>query len=239
MGGIWPQAGIAVKPLADGFIALIKLSITPLIFLVVATGVAQVGDMRKVGRIGLKTLIYFEIITTIALLMGAIVGNVVNFGAAVQRPSATQAASAARYANAHAQSLSEFLFAMVPENLFGAFVHDNVLQVLVIALMVGAAMVRLGETRRDDSPGNGALHKPGLRSGQHHRDGRSHWRLRRARIHGRPLRRSHALRSGHVRRDRMAHAGLADVCRLRRGMQIWLASACSISWDASRMSCWW
>ena len=65
MGGIWPQAGIAVKPLADGFIALIKLSITPLIFLVVATGVAQVGDMRKVGRIGLKALIYFEIITTI------------------------------------------------------------------------------------------------------------------------------------------------------------------------------
>jgi aerobic C4-dicarboxylate transport protein len=145
MGGIWPQAGIAVKPLADGFIALIKLSITPLIFLVVSTGVAQVGDMRKVGRIGLKTLIYFEIITTIALLMGAIVGNVVNFGAAVQRPSAAQAVSAARYATAHAQSLSEFLFAMVPENLFGAFVHDNVLQVLVIALLVGAALVRLGE----------------------------------------------------------------------------------------------
>ena len=78
--------------------------------------------------------------------MGAIVGNVVNFGAAVQRPSATQAASAARYSSAHAQSLSEFLFNMVPENLFGAFVHDNVLQVLVIALLVGAAMVRMGET---------------------------------------------------------------------------------------------
>jgi aerobic C4-dicarboxylate transport protein len=146
LGGIWPQAGIAVKPLADAFIALIKLSITPLIFLVVSTGVAQVGDMRKVGRIGLKALIYFEIITTIALLMGTIAGNVVNFGAAVQRPSGTQAASAAGYASVHAQSLSEFLFAMVPENLFGAFVHDNVLQVLVIALLVGAAMVRLGET---------------------------------------------------------------------------------------------
>ena len=70
MGAIWPQAGIAVKPLADGFIALIKLSITPLIFLVVSTGVAQVGDMRKVGRIGLKALIYFEIITTIRALDG-------------------------------------------------------------------------------------------------------------------------------------------------------------------------
>jgi aerobic C4-dicarboxylate transport protein len=78
--------------------------------------------------------------------MGTIAGNVVNFGAAVQRPSGTQVASAAGYASVHAQSLSEFLFAMVPENLFGAFVHDNVLQVLVIALLVGAAMVRLGET---------------------------------------------------------------------------------------------
>jgi aerobic C4-dicarboxylate transport protein len=145
MGALWPQAGIAVKPLADGFIALIKLSITPLIFLVVSTGVAQVGDMRKVGRIGLKALIYFEIITTSALLMGATAGNLVHFGAAIQRPSAVQVASAARYASVHAQSLSEFLFAMVPENLFGAFVHDNVLQVLVIALLVGAALVKLGE----------------------------------------------------------------------------------------------
>jgi aerobic C4-dicarboxylate transport protein len=93
LGGIWPQADIAVKPLADAFIALIKPSITPLIFLVVSTGVAQVGDMRKVGRIGLKALIYFEIITTIALLMGAIAGNVVNFGAAVQRPSGMRAAN--------------------------------------------------------------------------------------------------------------------------------------------------
>jgi aerobic C4-dicarboxylate transport protein len=148
LGAFWPQAGIAVKPLADGFIALIKLSITPLIFLVVATGVAQVGDMRKVGRIGLKTLIYFEIITTIALIMGTLVGNAVHFGSAIQRPSGTQAATAAAatYANTHVQSLSQFLFAMVPDNLFGAFVHESVLQVLVIALLVGAALLRLGET---------------------------------------------------------------------------------------------
>jgi aerobic C4-dicarboxylate transport protein len=145
VGAIWPQTGIALKPLADGFINLIKLSITPLIFLVVATGVAQVGDMRKVGRIGLKTLIYFEIITTIALIMGTLVGNAVHFGASVQRPSGTQVAATAQYAGAHAQSLSAFLFAMVPDNLFGAFVHESVLQVLVIALLVGAALLRLGD----------------------------------------------------------------------------------------------
>jgi aerobic C4-dicarboxylate transport protein len=146
VGAVWPNAGIAVKPLADGFIALIKLSITPLIFLVVATGVAQVGDIKKVGRLGLKTLIYFEIITTFALLLGITVGNFVQFGASVQRPSAAQAATAARFTKMHAQSVPEFLFGVIPDNLFGAFVHDNVLQVLAIALLVGTALLHLGET---------------------------------------------------------------------------------------------
>jgi len=146
VGAVWPNAGIAVKPLADGFIALIKLSITPLIFLVVCTGVAQVGDIKKVGRLGLKTLIYFEIITTFALILGMTVGNLVHFGASVQRPNAAQTAIAAKFMKVHAQSVPDFLFGIIPENLFGAFVHDNVLQVLVIALLVGAAMLRLGET---------------------------------------------------------------------------------------------
>lgn len=145
VGALWPSVGIAVKPCADAFIALIKLSIPPLIFLVVATGVAQVGDLRKVGRIGLKTIIYFEVVTTIALLLGGAVGNLVDFGSAVQRPSATQAATAVKYLHAKGQSLPDFIMGIIPENLFGAFVHDNVLQVLVIAILVGAALVRLGD----------------------------------------------------------------------------------------------
>ncbi len=145
VGAIWPSAGIAVKPLADAFIALIKFSITPLIFLVVCTGVAQVGDMRKVGRIGLKALLYFEAITTFALLMGMTVGNLVDFGSRVQRPNAGQTATAQKFMHAHAQSLPDFLMSIVPENLFGAFVHDRVLQVLVIALLVGTALIRMGD----------------------------------------------------------------------------------------------
>lgn len=145
VGAVWPSVGIAVKPLADIFISLIKLSITPLIFLIVCTGVGQVGDMRKVGRIGLKALVYFEMVTTVALLLGTLVGNLVDFGSSVHRPSADQAATAAKYMGAHTQSLTDFLFAIVPENLFGAFVHDNVLQVLAIALLVGATLVRLGD----------------------------------------------------------------------------------------------
>lgn len=145
VGALWPSAGTAMKPLADAFIALIKLSIAPLIFLVVCTGVAQVGDMRKVGRIGLKTFLYFEAITTIALLMGTTVGNLVDFGSQVTRPTADQAASAEKFMHSHAQSLPDFLMSIVPDNLFSAFVQDRILQVLVIALLVGAALVRLGE----------------------------------------------------------------------------------------------
>jgi aerobic C4-dicarboxylate transport protein len=144
VGALWPSAGVALKPCADAFIALIKLSIPPLIFLVVASGVAQVGDLRKVGRIGLKTLVYFEIVSTIGLLLGTLVGNLVDLGSAVQRPSATQAASAAAYQNSKAQSLPDFIMGVIPDNVFGAFVHDNVLQVVIIALLVGAALIKAG-----------------------------------------------------------------------------------------------
>jgi aerobic C4-dicarboxylate transport protein len=145
IGALWPSAGVALKPCADAFIALIKLSIPPLIFLVVASGVAQVGDFRKVGRIGLKTLIYFEVVTTIGLLLGTLVGNLVDLGSAVQRPSAAQAASAAAYQNSKAQSLPDFIMGVIPDNVFGAFVHDNVLQVVIIALLVGAALIKAGD----------------------------------------------------------------------------------------------
>jgi aerobic C4-dicarboxylate transport protein len=145
VGALWPSAGVALKPCADAFIALIKLSIPPLIFLVVASGVAQVGDLRKVGRLGLKTLIYFEVVSTIGLLLSTLVGNLVDLGSAVQRPSATQAASAAAYQNSKAQSLPDFIMGVIPDNVFGAFVHDNVLQVVIIALLVGAALIKAGD----------------------------------------------------------------------------------------------
>jgi aerobic C4-dicarboxylate transport protein len=145
LGALNPALGTEMKPLADGFIALIQLAIALLIFLVVATGVAQVGDMREVGRIGLKAIIYFEAVTTIALLIGLAVGDLVHFSNGVAKAPPGQAASVAQYSKAHAASLAEFLTQIIPNNLFGAFVHENVLQVLVIALLVGAAIVRLGD----------------------------------------------------------------------------------------------
>ena len=156
VGGIWPNIGVALKPLADAFISLIKLSITPLIFLVVATGIAQVGDMRKVGRLGVKALIYFELVTTLALVIGAAVGNLVDFGSQVKRPTADQAAATEKFAHSHMQSLNDFMQSIIPDNLFGAFVHDHVLQVLLIAILVGAALVQMGEA---GAPIRGALER--------------------------------------------------------------------------------
>ena len=110
LGALNPVLGTQMKPLADGFIALIQLAIAPLIFLVVATGVAQVGDMRKVGRIGLKAIIYFEAVTTIALIglrsSGAALS--VHFSNGVAEATPAQAASVAQYSKAHAASLAEF-----------------------------------------------------------------------------------------------------------------------------------
>src|SRR5689334_10660514 len=156
VGGLWPTIGVALKPLADAFISLIKLSITPLIFLVVATGIAQVGDMRKVGRLGVKALVYFEAVTTLALVIGAVVGNLVDFGSQVKRPTADQAAATEKFAHSHMQSLNDFMQSIIPDNLFGAFVHDHVLQVLLIAILVGAALVRMGEA---GAPIRGALER--------------------------------------------------------------------------------
>jgi aerobic C4-dicarboxylate transport protein len=146
VGGLWPTIGVALKPLADAFINLIKLTITPLIFLVVCTGIAQVGDMRKVGRLGLKALLYFEVVTTVALVIGAVVGNLVDFGSRVNRPTSDQAAATEKFAHSHMQSLGDFMQSIIPDNLFGAFVQDHVLQVLLIAVLVGAALVRMGDT---------------------------------------------------------------------------------------------
>jgi aerobic C4-dicarboxylate transport protein len=145
VGAFWPKIGEALKPCADAFIALIKLTIPPLVFLVVASGVAQVGDLKKVGRIGLRTIIYFEVITTLAMVLGGVVGNLVDFGSSVARPNPQQAAIAEQFMHSKTQSLPEFITGIIPDNLVGAFLHANVLQVLVIALLVGAALIRLGE----------------------------------------------------------------------------------------------
>ena len=144
-GALFPAVAVDFKPLGDAFISLIKMTITPLIFLVVVTGIAQVGDMRAVGRIGLKALVYFEAVTTLCLLFSLVVVRWVQPGAGVGHASAQQAETVARYAQAHVGSVSDYILHMIPDSFVGAFANGDVLQVLVLALLCGIGLLLLGE----------------------------------------------------------------------------------------------
>jgi aerobic C4-dicarboxylate transport protein len=144
-GALFPAQAAELKPLGDAFISLIKMTITPLIFLVVVTGIAQVGDMRAVGRIGIKALIYFEAVTTLCLLFSLVIVRWVQPGAGVAHPTAQQAETAARFAQAQVGSVSAYIQHMIPDSFVGAFANGDVLQVLVLALLCGIGLLLLGE----------------------------------------------------------------------------------------------
>lgn len=145
VGALFPALAVDLKPLGDVFISLIKMTITPLIFVVVVTGIAQVGDMRAVGRIGLKAFVYFEVATTLCLLFSLLVVHWVQPGAGVARATSQQAETVARYSQAHMTSLSAYVQHMIPESFAGAFASGDVLQVLVLALLCGLGLLLLGE----------------------------------------------------------------------------------------------
>jgi len=146
LGWLDPNLGVNLRPLADAFIGLIKLVIGPIVFLIITTGIAQVGDMRKVGRIGVKALLYFEVLTSLALVVGFIVGNVVRPGDGVAPPSAALSGEFANYtAGQHLPSFGSFFFKLIPDNLLNPFVQGNILQILVIALLFGTALVLSGD----------------------------------------------------------------------------------------------
>jgi aerobic C4-dicarboxylate transport protein len=137
----------AMKALGEGFIKLIKMIIAPIIFCTVASGIAHMDDARKVGRVGLKALIYFEIISTLALAIGLIVGNVVRPGAGFG--GAGDAAVVADYTQrASHQSVVEFILHIIPDSVVGAFAEGNILQVLLFSVLFGFALMALGERGR-------------------------------------------------------------------------------------------
>ena len=147
LGILDPKLALAMKPLGDLFIKLIRMAIAPIVFLCVSTGVAHIGDIRKVGRIGLKALIYFELVTTVALLIG--LGSVAIFKPGVG-VTATQSTAGAGDYSAYANkgkpfSFLEFVMGTVPDNALGAFVRGDLLQVVVIAFLVGMALIGMGD----------------------------------------------------------------------------------------------
>jgi aerobic C4-dicarboxylate transport protein len=148
IGYVSPETGVALKPLGDGFIALVKMLIAPIIFCTVVLGIAGAGNMKKVGRVGGKALLYFEVVSTIALVIGLIVANVVRPGDGFNAdPASLDAGAVADYAKvAASQSTVDFLLHIIPRTFFDAFTGSgDLLQVLFVAVLFGYAMTHLGQ----------------------------------------------------------------------------------------------
>ena len=144
LGWAWPSVGEAMKPLGDAFIKLVRMLIAPIIFLTVTLGIARVGDLRAVGRVGLKGLLYFEAVTTLAMLIGLAVVNILRPGAGIGADPATlDPGAAARPGNGPA-GVTEFLLGIIPDSLIGAFTSGELLQVLLVAILAGIAIATMG-----------------------------------------------------------------------------------------------
>jgi aerobic C4-dicarboxylate transport protein len=147
LGHFFPKAGVAMKPLGDGFIALIRMMIAPVIFCTVVHGIASMSDLTKVGRIGLKTLLYFEVVSTLALAIGLIVGELVHPGAGFNIDAAAldPKAVASYVSRAKEEGVIAHLMAIIPNSFIGALANGDLLQVLLVAILTGFAISRLGE----------------------------------------------------------------------------------------------
>ncbi len=150
VGYLRPDWGVHLQPLGDGFIKLIKMLIAPLIFVTVVAGIAGMGDLNRIGRVGLKSLIYFEVLTTIALAIGLVVVNLFHPGVGMHvNAAALDAKSVTGYiTQAKSQSTVDFVLEIIPKTVVGAFANGDVLQVLLLAILFGCALTRLGDHSR-------------------------------------------------------------------------------------------
>ncbi|PAY03355.1 MULTISPECIES: C4-dicarboxylate transporter DctA [Bradyrhizobium] len=146
VGWLWPSVATNdwVKALGDGFIKLIKMVIAPIIFCTVASGIAHIQDAKKVGRVGVKALVYFEIVSSFALLLGLIMGNLVQVGHGLAvKPDAAAVANYVK--QAEASKSVDFFLNIIPDTVVSAFARGDVLQVLLFAILFGFSMMALGE----------------------------------------------------------------------------------------------
>ena len=147
LGYLRPATAIAMKPLGDAFIRLITMIITLVIFCTVVTGIAGMEDMKKVGRVGGKALLYFEAVSTLALVIGLIVGNLVHPGSSFNiNPATLDAKAVADYAGqAKAQSVTDFLMHIIPNTMVDAFAKGDILEVLLVSVLFGFALSIVGQ----------------------------------------------------------------------------------------------
>jgi aerobic C4-dicarboxylate transport protein len=154
LGWFVPGFAIQLKPLGDGFIKLIKMAIAPLVFGVVVHGIVGAGDLRKVGRVGLKAIIYFEILTTIALALGVLLAYLVEPGVGMNiDPKALDASALSAYSSHVAEVTNgvDVIMRIIPTTVFGAFSEGNILQVLLWAILFGVGL-RCSESAARRSP---------------------------------------------------------------------------------------
>ncbi len=145
LGAFFPSLGEAMKPLGDAFIKLIKMLIAPIIFFTVVVGIASIGDMKKLGRVGLKALLYFEVVSTIALVIGLIVVRTFQPGAGINATPESLNAGAIQQYTTQQKTFVEHILHIIPDTIFGAFTEGDILQVLLIAILFGVALVIFGE----------------------------------------------------------------------------------------------
>ncbi len=150
MGAFYPKLGVDMKPLGDAFIKLIKMIIAPVIFCTVVAGIAGMQDMKKIGRVGGKALLYFEVVSTIALAIGLVVANLARPGDGFNADPAKLDTKAieAFTSKAHAQTTTDFLMNIIPTTVVDAFAKGDILQVLLFAILFGFALSMMGERGR-------------------------------------------------------------------------------------------
>ena len=150
LGVVAPEYGAAMRPLGDGFIKLIKMLIAPIIFTTVTIGIAQMGHMKDVGRIGVRALVYFEVVSTAALLIGLAVVNILQPGAGLHIDPATLDVKSVAAYTTHAQHVDpvDFLLGIIPTTMVDGFARGEILQVLLVSVLVGLATLSLGSRVR-------------------------------------------------------------------------------------------
>ncbi len=146
-GHFYPNFAVELKPLGDGFIKLIKMMIAPIIFCTIVTGIAGMQNTKKIGSVGLKAILYFEVVTTFALIIGLVVINVLKPGVGMNIDPSTLDTKAVEnfIAQGETQSLKDFIINIIPENIVNALSTSNILQVLFFSMLLGFALSKIGE----------------------------------------------------------------------------------------------
>jgi aerobic C4-dicarboxylate transport protein len=147
LGHFYPSFAVELKPLGDGFIKLIKMMIAPIIFCTIVTGIAGMQNTKKVGRVGLKAILYFEVVTTIALIIGLVIINLLKPGVGMNIDPASLDTKAVEnfITEGKSQSIADFLMHIIPDNIVSALATGSILQVLFFAILLGFALSKIGE----------------------------------------------------------------------------------------------